>query len=259
MKKIGAALSGLLVIMLLCNSCSKTTGEGPLVTETRDIKDFSGIDMGISGVLRLIPDDAYKVEIQAQHNILQVIETVVINGELKVRFKKNTRLRSHKPIQVVIHAPAISSMAISGSADAFIERPLMTDHLQLSIAGSGNIHTDTLLAATHCNITVAGSGNISISYLKSKTLKSAINGSGSMLVKDGETTDETIDIRGSGNVDLSAVSAQTAAINSSGSGNIRINVSQRLDVSLSGSGNVYYKGNPTININISGSGKVIPL
>jgi hypothetical protein len=81
MKKLSVAL--LSALILLITSCEKIDGEGPVVTETRDVSGFSGIDFRIGGDVYFKKDTVYKVEVSAQQNILDKLETYVSDGNLK--------------------------------------------------------------------------------------------------------------------------------------------------------------------------------
>lgn len=245
--------------IILLASCHKITGDGPPVGQSRETADFSGIKMSLSGVLRYTPDDVYKIEIKAQKNIQPVIETAVRNGRLEIGLKKDTRLGSHKPVEVIIHAPGISSLEISGSAHAFITKPLHADHLSLNISGSGNIETSDLMIRDETRITLSGSGAVFMGGLETGAILLDISGSGSIQAGNGQAVTEHITISGSGKADISAVAAEEATVHNSGSGQVRLNVSKKLDVHISGSGSIYYKGTPQITTQISGSGKIIPL
>lgn len=253
-----SGLSRICIVIILFSSCHKISGEGPLVSETRSTGQFEGIDMAISGVLKYTPDSVFKVEIKAQQNIQNLIETSVINNQLIIGLKRDTRLGSYKPVEVSVHAPDINSLKISGSANAFILKPLNTEGLSLAISGSGDIHTDSLTTPQMFLVKISGSGSVYVKSMKSNGFKLDISGSGNMLADIGTTTDEQLSISGSGKVDISSVESQNASIRSSGSGDVRLHANEKLDVHISGSGNIYYKGNPKITSEISGSGKIIP-
>src|SRR5215213_1386086 len=111
MKKI--SLIVLSAALVLFSSCEKVTGDGPVVTETRNIVNFSGIDLRIAADIYFKQDTTYKVEISAQRNILQVMETYVSGGRLVIKFKNDVRVRVHDPIMVLVSAPSANSLRIS--------------------------------------------------------------------------------------------------------------------------------------------------
>src|SRR5690606_21412929 len=145
-------------------------------------------------------------------NIQRVIETTVKNGVLTIGIKKGSRLGSYKPVEIAVHAPDISLLGISGSANAFILKPLQSDRLALNISGSGNIQTDHLAIQNQLSIALSGSGSVFIKGLESQSFDIAISGSGAVLVDAGTTNEENITISGSGKIDISSANAQTATV-----------------------------------------------
>ena len=223
-------------LAVFLSSCEKVEGDGPVMTETRSTSNFSGIDLRVSANVYFKKDSVYKLEVSAQQNILDVMETYVSNGKLVVKFENDVRVRSHDPITVTVSGPTLSSVRLSGS---------------------GNVNAMGQLNPASMEIDISGSGDIFISELNTGWLDANISGSGNIKIGSGSATEEKLKISGSGNIDLTTIQATKATTKTSGSGDIRLMVSQHLDVTISGSGSVYYKGNPYINTNISGSGKVI--
>jgi hypothetical protein len=236
MKRISILFS-LLVIMFF-TSCERIVGEGDLRTETRSTGNFSGVETQISGNIYYTQGNEYKVELTAQQNILNIMETPIINNKLIVRFRNNVRVKSHEQITVRVTAPSISSVNSSGSGNVTVLSPLTANNLSFSLSGSGNISLP-VITTSHLEATISGSGNV---YLSS-----------------GSATTTHFKISGSGNIDAQNIQSKSSITNTSGSGTIKLNASETLDVTISGSGSVFYIGNPVINTNISGSGRVIHL
>jgi len=233
MKNLSLALLGM--IMLLA-SCDKVNGDGPVVTETRNIVNFHGVDLRVSADVYFEPSASYKVEISAQQNVLDVMDTYVSNGNLVIRFENDVRVKSHEQITIRVWAPT-------------------ADHFKIS--GSGSISATGVLSPANMELDISGSGNINIVELNTANIDVDISGSGDIKVNSGTATHEKIQISGSGDVDFGNIAASSANTQTSGSGDIRLHASQNLMVKISGSGSVYYKGNPVINTSISGSGKLI--
>jgi hypothetical protein len=229
-------LSVFIIAVFIFSSCSKITGEGPVVTETRNVANFTGIDLRCSADVYYRQDAAYKVEVNAQQNILDVLIIEISNGKLVVRYKNDVFVKSDHKTTVIVSAPEANSFRISGSGDIKTTGPLTPSNLNLDISGSGNILL-TELTTDFIDANISGSGNIG--------------------APGGTTTEEKLNISSSGNIDLSNVSAIKVSTTTSGSGGTKVNASETLDVTISGSGSVYYKGNPVVNVNISGSGKVM--
>jgi Putative auto-transporter adhesin, head GIN domain len=235
MKKVSILFLSV-VIMAGFISCEKIVGEGPAVTESRAIGNFSSVASAISADVYYKQDAVYKVEITAQQNILNVLETNLVGNELVIKFRNGVRARSYETIVVNISSPTINGLRISGS---------------------GNLVASDSISSGSMNLAISGSGNISLNRLEAASLDANISGSGSILISNGTLNTVGFRISGSGNIDAMNVPASSVTTNTSGSGEIRVNASHDLDVTISGSGSVYYKGNPEVNAHISGSGKVI--
>lgn len=234
MKNIFLALFAFLTLSLT-SSCKKVTGEGPMVTETRSISGFNSIRSELSADVYFTPGSAYRVEIEAQQNIIDQIETVLNDDKLTIRVKRNVNLTSHERIRVNITAPDIREIYLSGS---------------------GNIYVTNAFNTGNLNLKISGSGSMMVPELEAFSLSASISGSGDMTIGAGHVEQETLEISGSGSIDALGCSAIDAAVRISGSGNIRVFATETLDVKITGSGDVYYKGNPSLDVDISGSGKL---
>ncbi|HVG40770.1 MAG TPA: DUF2807 domain-containing protein, partial [Chitinophagaceae bacterium] len=139
------SLVALAIMVLIFSSCEKVVGDGPVVTQNRTTNNFSRISMSGSGTLFYRQDNAYKVEIQAQQNILDVIETNVVNNELVIKLKNNVRIRSHEDIVVTISAPAVTGLTLSGSGNIYTTGSFTPYNIDLNVSGSGNIMVQNLV------------------------------------------------------------------------------------------------------------------
>lgn len=236
MKKIIVMLT-VAFAMLSSSSCKKVVGEGPVQTEDRVVTNFSGLTTSIAGKINFTQAPNYKVQIQAQQNILNIIETYKTGNELILKFKNNVNVSSHSDITVNISAPSLESVQLSGAANVNVTGDFVSTNFNAGVSGSGNLTIDSLKIATAITARVSGSGNIKVFRGIAKT--------------------ENVLVSGSGNIDLFAIIAERAEAKISGSGNAKLHATQTLDATISGSGNVYYFGNPTVITHISGSGKVV--
>lgn len=240
MKELYKVISALSFIFVLISfsSCKKITGEGPLKTETRGRSGFTEINTSIGGSVFIRKDSVYKVEVTAQQNILQYLETNVVGNKLVVKMRDGIRINSYQDMVVTIFSPEISGVKLSGS---------------------GNVRVFGLLEPFNFWLDVSGSGNINVENVQANTFGANISGSGNIVVESGNVVEENLKISGSGDINLAAVKAKSVFTTTSGSGTMKLQAADRLDVSISGSGSVYYIGNPIVSSRISGSGRVVPL
>lgn len=231
---------GLLLILVLSGiqSCRKVIGHGPVVTDNRTVTNFSAIHFDVPGTLYYVPDSIFKVEIQAQENVLREVETYVVGNELKIKVHDHVSLRASEDIRVNVSAPPVTA---------------------LSLNGSGNLKVSHFYRPANARLTVRGSGTMTIDHLETRNVDAAVSGSGELIVFNGKADHADADVSGSGRIDLLGVMSKTARAQISGSGSARLHVTDELNTRISGSGSVYYKGNPFVNTSVTGSGKVIKL
>lgn len=239
MKKLTILIvSALLLSLIVLPSCRKVSGSGSIVTEQRSVADFTEIRNEMSGDVYVSEGSGFSVQVEAQQNIIDVIETVISANTLTLRLKSNTILKSNTSIKIHITMPKLNGLQVSGSGNVEALTDFNTDDLNLRVSGSGNVSLNKIFA-TNVTAKISGSG--------------AVSGAG------GTVDSEVLDISGSGSIDLTNLEAKTGDIKISGSGNARVFVTESLKIRISGSGNVYYKGTPTIDLNTSGSGNVQPI
>ncbi len=92
MKKLMAGL--VVIVLLVLSSCSKEiiSGDGPLVIEMRSLSNFSGVSSALQGDVKITIGPVYKVEIEAQQNILNVLRTRIISGVLEMDFDRDVQV-----------------------------------------------------------------------------------------------------------------------------------------------------------------------
>jgi hypothetical protein len=224
-------------VIILFSSCRKVVGEGPVITQERSTAPYSGIEVSIPASVEFTEAPNYKLQLEAQQNILNIIETYVSNGKLILKFDRNN-INTNATIRVQISAPHLNNINQIGSGSFQVISPFTPDDLKINLSGSGIIN---------------------ISEIETGSIDATVSGSGKIQGFSGTINNGNFNISGSGTIDFIGVRAQNVNTQSSGSGTMRVFAEKELDVHISGSGNVYYKGNPTINTSISGSGKVVKL
>lgn len=226
----------LLAAIITLGSCRKEIGRGPVITEERTHTDFDELSVNIAGKVIYRQGVDYRVLVRAQQNILDVIQTKVMAGQLIVKFKSGVQVRTNEEIEVEITSPQLSWVSLEGSANLELATPVNMPYLELNISGSGNITAQELQI--------------------SDLLVSNISGSGSVKVLAGASSSSRYKVSGSGNIHADALAAGAVQAEVTGSGNIRLQALQTLQAKVSGSGSIYYRGTPQINSQVSGSGSV---
>lgn len=219
------------------SGAERIKGSGDIATEARDVGGFDGISMSGGFKVLVRQGSAAKVELKADRNILQYIETKVVDGRkgrvLEISTRKGVSLTTDKTPSLVLEMPSLRSIAIAGSGDVKVEA-MKTAEVTTNIAGSGNVVFDKLDSES-LGVKVAGSGDV---------------------VAAGRTGKLDVTIAGSGDVRTDQLVAEEAKVSIAGSGDAKVNAQKKLHVSIAGSGDVSYAGSPELSMSIMGGGKV---
>ncbi|MDD3042012.1 MAG: DUF2807 domain-containing protein [Methanosarcinaceae archaeon] len=235
--RIGAALA--LILLLLagmagsgCVAYETERGSGNVVKESRSVEPFHSVDLRGTGNVFIEQSGTTGLEIEAEDNILPLLETSVSNGVLTIR--PVSLINPTKPINLYITMDEVRGLSVSGSGDIKGSTPIEAEALEVGIAGSGDI----------------------VLEVNASSVRSRIEGSGDLLLK-GRAARHEVEISGSGNVKASELSTESTIVEISGSGNAGVLAEQLLDIDISGSGSVIYSGSPEeFRTEVSGSGKV---
>jgi hypothetical protein len=226
-----ACIAGCFILV----SCVTNVITGQTVKETRDVSGFSEVALSFSGDVFITQGNQFKVEVEADKNVMDVLITE-IDGNTLVLKTKNGVWRNLGDVNVYITMPDIDRLSIAGSGDMVCESAVKSDEIELAISGSGSLRIANL-SAREISAEVTGSGDI------------IVNGSGA----DNAELDATI--TGSGNIKAEGLAVSEATVKITGSGSAAVNVLKELETKITGSGSVNYKGNPLVNASATGSGR----
>ena len=235
--KILSAFLAIIVVVSTITGCivvingKSVQGSGNIVTQEREVSEFSKVHLKGSGKVFLTPGQKQSLEIKTDDNIMPLIETAVSGDKLTISHG-NHHLRPTS-FEVYITVKRLEGVAISGSGDIVGNDRFVTESLYVEISGSGDMDLE----------------------VETDLLENKISGSGSLQLS-GKAEEYTISVSGSGKIDAFDVDAKHVSVRVSGSGDCRVSASESLDAQVSGSGDVYYKGRPRINTKISGSGSL---
>ena len=210
-------------------------GTGPTETEVRTLRNFSRVELKIDAQVILTQGAQQEVRVEAQRNILDILETEINGDQLEIEYGRYD-VRSHDPVKVYITVPSLS---------------------EVDLSGSGKIQSAAPWTATSFRAHVSGSGEIIMNFAKVDGLRTNVSGSGEMRLS-GVAQSNNATISGSGKIYAYDLATQDTYASITGSGKSYVTAARSLDVDLSGSGSVYYRGNPKVSSRITGSGKVVP-
>lgn len=218
------------------SSSEKITGNKEVVKQTRTISSYDRISVTGMMEVQLVAGKEGRIDIEAESNLMEFIETEVSGGHLKISVKKGVNLQpsNNYPIKLLVPFESLEA---------------------LSLTGSGHIRNSDVIKARDFKLSVTGSGNMNLN-LVTENLEGSLTGSGDVKLR-GNTREFKCSVTGSGDFLAYELKAEKVDANVTGSGDIQITVVTELNARVSGSGDITYKGNPEKqNFRTSGSGKV---
>ena len=185
----------------------KVSGSGNVVTQTRDVRDFSSID--VSGVFKVeaTAQKDFSVEVQADDNLMQFITTEVRDGVLHIEAEK--RLKSNGPIIVRVSAPEFERVEASGVSNVSFKN-LKSERFEMNTSGKSRVTADGV--AESLDIDVSGASEIDSAELTSETAKIDASGASKVTVNASRQLD--VDASGASRIYYSG----TANVNKNTSG-----------------------------------------
>ena len=220
------------ILGLVAKSVFCLSGSGELARETRDVKDFTEVELHGSGTLVVSQGD-YEVVIETDDNLLHHYKTRVIGDKLEIGLRG---------LHCFVHSSGFT---------AYVTMP---DVEELTIYGSGEITSTEVLSADQLDVEIAGSGTIDLEVNVSK-LETSIKGSGDAYYS-GSADEHEVWIAGSGDIFAYGLDTRETSVDIDGSGDAQVSAREELDVDIAGSGDIRYHGEPRVSQSIHGSGDV---
>ncbi|HEY0054740.1 MAG TPA: head GIN domain-containing protein [Pedobacter sp.] len=183
--------------IVLFSSCSKERleGNGRIVTEVRNLGNFSGVLNSGSKHIHVNYGSDYRVELRGSSNLIPAYRTQIINGNLNLSYEKvNVR---NDDLEVYVTMPVIRRADLSGSGKISINGSFPAqDYFECIVSGSGDIQVYGGFDRNEVDVTISGSGRADLLNIKSQRTKVFISGSGE--AKVNATDHLKVKISGSG-------------------------------------------------------------
>jgi len=271
-------------------------GYGPVMYEIRELEDFTAVSNTESFEVRVTLSDTFGVEVEAQENLMNIIETYVSGSTLIVKTKNETCISSAAPVVVYVSLPELeevrntgsgrlsadridtyqfecvntgsgrisidsifadeASLKNSGSGQLFVTASYV-DEMHMTQTGSGTVDAGIIYGADDFSINHTSSGKVYGTLLDGVEVDARLTGSGRIeLIGDAVVADYSLS--SSGKIDALELMVSEVKATSTGSGKIFLHAIDLLDVTITGSGDIIYQGNPVITSRITGSGSLRP-
>jgi hypothetical protein len=224
------------LLVLFGVSCKWTIGlvrgSGNVETEERKISGIDEIEFSGMGNLIITQGEEELLLVEADDNILPLIETDVSGDRLSIDYKMGYNFIPTSNVSFYLTVVDLNEISLKGAGKIECDN-LETDEMRFEVSGAGdvdiNIDTDELMVIS------SGAGNLNFS---------------------GEAESQDVNISGVGRYNSKELESKECKVTLSGAGSVTVNVTELLDIKISGVGNIYYIGTPRIKQDVSGLGKI---
>ena len=229
---LGAALLVSLVNSLTGRGDERPRGSGGVVSETREVGSFSGIELSGLGNVTVSPGAEPSLVVRAPENLLGSLRTRVEGDTLVIGTTRRVGFSGGRVTYRVV-TPSLERISLSGAGDIRAEA-MAGDDVELYLSGSGDLYVGDL-HAEELEVDLSGEGDVQLS---------------------GEATEQTVSLSGVGDYRACALLSETTEVEVSGVGDALVWATRTLDAEVSGVGSVRYRGEPEVDMDVSGVGSV---
>lgn len=233
-------------------------GSGTMAEEMRSVTGITGVMLGTVGTLHVEVGNEESLRIEAEDNIIPLIETEVRNGTLNIEMRPNTSVFTTRSIDYYLTVVELTEVSTASSGDIIVVTDVAADRFAAHTSSSGDISIGDLTCDT-LDARLSSSGDITIDQLSASAIEAHLSSSGNLNVDDGEVERQNVSLSSSGDYNARNLASQEATLRLSSSGSATVWVGQTLDARLSSSGDVLYRGNPSVDYSSSSSGDLRPL
>ncbi len=135
----------------------KIKGSGNVITESRDITGFTGLRTR-SMVQVELTQGAFKIEVEAEDNVLEYVETRLVKENLIIEIDEDINLKTDKPVKLYIQMPEITFIEVSEASGFSAKSVFKTP--ELTIEANGATKSNFILDTKMLNIRLAGAANV---------------------------------------------------------------------------------------------------
>ncbi len=194
------------------------TGNGNVVEEIRDISGFTGVHLSSGIDVLLSEGEEFEVRVEADENLLDVIETE-LKGDMLVVGTDRVNIRKAKAKRVHVTLPRLETLKITSAGDCEGQTPFHCDDLELIISSAGDLLLE--VEADRIDLDISSSGDARLSG-KAEVFNVSLSSAGDLHAFDLVA----------GKVDVDVSSA----------GDARVHATEEISMSATSAGDIHYMG-----------------
>jgi hypothetical protein len=202
-------------------SCNELSGSGVLVSETRTIRDFHGLDARQGFEVELREGSKPEVVIEADDNVINDVEARVDDdGILHLGVDHNHLVNVH--LKAVVTYQKLDEIRSSSGAQVTGSYILKADRMEVNASSGSGIKLKVDAPSVEAN-----------------------SSSGSTVKLSGRTRNYAAEASSGGSIDSEDLLSERAAAHASSAGDIELHASVAVDAHASSGGSIHYRGKPS--------------
>jgi hypothetical protein len=198
------------------------SGNGNVVKETRDISGFTGVHLSSGIDVLLSEGDEFKVVVEADENLLEVIETELKGNILEVGTDR-VNIRSAKSKKVHVTLPRLETLKISSAGDCDGQTLFHCGNLDLEVSSAGDLLLE--VEADRIDLNISSSGDARLS---------------------GRVGEFNVSLSSAGDLYAFDLEADVVDVDVSSAGDARVNARKEISMNVSSAGDIYYTGDAEV-------------
>lgn len=235
--KTTTALSVILIALFMFNSnltyaWKSISGNGNVIKQDREISSFTGIEVGGAFHVFLTQGDKESLTVEADENLLEIIETRVRGGVLEIETTEN--IRDSKALNLYITFKDLDNLDISGACQLNGENKFKLKNLELECSGASDVSIK--ISAGAIDMDCSGASQIDLF---------------------GTAESVNLDLSGASQLDAVELEIAKGTFDISGASHAKVFVTSELKADVSGAGSLKYKGDAKlVEHDVSGAGSI---
>ena len=182
------ALVLLALVLAGCGGSSSTTrGSGHVVTVSRSVRDFTGVDLTGVATVNVAVGKPAALTISGDDNILPLIRTEVHDGVLVISSKHGYSTKNELHLELA--TPSLDGLTLIG-AGSFTAAGIHSKSFSLDLSGAARL--DLAGTTGTLDAKVSGVGAAQLEQLAARDARVSLSGTGSLSVRATESLDATV-------------------------------------------------------------------
>ncbi|QNL22075.1 DUF2807 domain-containing protein [Hyphobacterium sp. CCMP332] len=151
----------LIIVLMLLNFqmslAQKIKGSGNIIKVEREIEAFTGLRTRSFVDVELV-QGPFKLEIEAEDNIVEYVETRVVKENLIIEMDEDVKIKTEKPVKIYLQLPDLKFAEVSDVSKLSTKSVIKIEELKIEATGASK--SNFILDVKTLRISLSGSSSL---------------------------------------------------------------------------------------------------